>query len=202
MQKGLNTRQRFVKRVFDLFFSFFGLLFFLIPILILIIGAWFSTGNFGLFKQIRVGKNGILFKIFKIKTMNENIPIEDFITLKNDNRITPFGKFLRLFKLDELPQLFNVLIGDMSLVGPRPDVTGYADKLIGYDRIILSVKPGITGPATLKFKNEEDILSKQNNPKKYNDKVIWPEKIELNKQYIKDWSLINDIKCIVKTIIG
>ena len=201
-QRGLNTRQRFVKRVFDLFFSFFGLLFLLIPVLILIIGASFSTGIFGLFRQLRVGENGKLFRIFKIRTMNENIPKEDFITLKNDNRITPFGKFLRLFKLDELPQLFNVLIGEMSLVGPRPDVTGYADKLIGYDRIILSVKPGITGPATLKFKNEEDILSKQNNPKKYNDRVIWPEKIKLNKQYIQQWSLINDIKCIVKTIIS
>ena len=202
MQRGLNTRQRFVKRVFDLFFSFFGLLFFLIPIVILIIIASFSTRNFGLFRQIRIGENGKLFKIFKIRTMNVNIPNEDFITLKNDERITPFGKFLRLFKLDELPQLFNVLMGDMSLVGPRPDVIGYADKLTGYDRIILSVKPGITGPATLKFKNEEDILSKQNNPKKYNDRVIWPEKIKLNKQYIQHWSLINDIKCIVKTIIS
>jgi len=202
MQRGLNTRQRFVKRVFDLFFSFFGLLFFFIPIVILIIIASFSTRNFGLFRQIRIGENGKLFKIFKIRTMNVNIPNEDFITLKNDERITPFGKFLRLFKLDELPQLFNVLMGDMSLVGPRPDVIGYADKLTGYDRIILSVKPGITGPATLKFKNEEDILSKQNNPKKYNDRVIWPEKIKLNKQYIQHWSLINDIKCIVKTIIS
>ena len=202
MQRGLNTRQRFVKRVFDLFFSFFGLLFFFIPIVILIIIASFSTRNFGLFRQIRIGEHGKLFKILKIRTMNVNIPKEDFITLKNDERITPFGKFLRLFKLDELPQLFNVLMGDMSLVGPRPDVIGYADKLTGYDRIILSVKPGITGPATLKFKNEEDILSKQNNPKKYNDRVIWPEKIKLNKQYIQHWSLINDIKCIVKTIIS
>ena len=134
--------------------------------------------------------------------MNVNIPKEDFITLKNDDRITPFGKLLRLFKFDELPQLFNVFIGDMSLVGPRPDVQGYADKLVSDDRIILSVKPGITGPATLKFKNEEDVLSKQNNPKIYNDKVIWPEKVLINKQYIKDWSLFNDIKCIVKTIIS
>lgn len=202
MQRGLNTRQRFVKRVFDLFFSFFGLLFFLVPILILIIAASISTGKFGLFKQIRVGENGKLFKIFKIRTMNVNIPKEDFITLKNDDRITPFGKLLRLFKFDELPQLFNVFIGDMSLVGPRPDVQGYADKLVSDDRIILSVKPGITGPATLKFKNEEDVLSKQNNPKIYNDKVIWPEKVLINKQYIKDWSLFNDIKCIVKTIIS
>ena len=134
--------------------------------------------------------------------MKVKIPKEDFITLKNDDRITPFGKFLRAYKLDELPQLYNVLVGDMSLVGPRPDVPGYADSLEGEDRIILSIKPGITGPATIKFKNEEDLLSDQKNPKKYNDDVIWPEKIKINKQYIQEWSLFNDIKCIVNTIIS
>ena len=201
-QRGLNKRQQFVKRIFDLFFSFFGLMIFLLPILILMIFASFSTQKFGLFSQKRVGKNGKLFKIFKIRTMKVKIPKEDFITLKNDDRITPFGKFLRAYKLDELPQLYNVLVGDMSLVGPRPDVPGYADYLEGEDRIILSIKPGITGPATIKFKNEEDLLSDQKNPKKYNDDVIWPEKIKINKQYIQEWSLFNDIKCIVNTIIS
>jgi len=201
-QRGLNKRQQFVKRVFDLFFSFFGLIIFILPILTLMILASFSTQKFGLFNQKRVGKNGKLFKIFKIRTMKVHIPKEDFITLKNDDRITPFGKFLRNYKLDELPQLFNVFIGDMSLVGPRPDVPGYADKLKKEDRIILSIKPGITGPATMKFKNEEDLLSTQNDPKKYNDEVIWPEKIKINKQYIQKWSLFNDIKCIVNTIIS
>ena len=128
-QRGLNKRQQFVKRVFDLFFSFFGLIIFILPILILMMLSSFSTQKFGLFSQKRVGKNGKLFKIFKIRTMKVHIPKEDFITLKNDDRITPFGKFLRNYKLDELPQLFNVFIGDMSLVGPRPDVPGYADKL-------------------------------------------------------------------------
>jgi len=201
-QRGLNKRQQFVKRIFDLFFSFFGLIIFLLPILILMIFASFSTQKFGLFSQKRVGRNGKLFKIFKIRTMKVKIPKEDFITLKNDDRITPFGKFLRAYKLDELPQLYNVLVGDMSLVGPRPDVPGYADYLVGEDRIILSIKPGITGPATIKFKNEEDLLSDQKNPKKYNDDVIWPEKIKINKQYIQEWSLFNDIKCIVNTIIS
>ena len=201
-QRGLNKRQQFVKRIFDLFFSFFGLMIFLLPILILMIFASFSTQKFGLFSQKRVGRNGKLFKIFKIRTMKVKIPKEDFITLKNDDRITPFGKFLRAYKLDELPQLYNVLVGDMSLVGPRPDVPGYADYLEGEDRIILSIKPGITGPATIKFKNEEDLLSDQKNPKKYNDDVIWPEKIKINKQYIQEWSLFNDIKCIVNTIIS
>ncbi len=162
----------------------------------------FSTKKIGLFRQVRVGENGKLFKIYKIRTMKVDIPKEDFITLKNDDRITPFGKVLRKFKLDELPQLFNVLIGEMSLVGPRPDVPGYADKLKGNDRVILLVRPGLTGPATIKFKDEEDLLSKQKNPKKFNDEVIWPEKVKLNKQYIKEWSLFNDIKCIVKTIIN
>ena len=201
-QRGLNKRQQFVKRVFDLFFSFFGLIIFILPILILMILASFSTKKNGLFSQKRVGENGKIFKIFKIRTMKVHIPKEDFITLKNDDRITPFGKFLRNYKLDELPQLFNVFVGDMSLVGPRPDVPGYADKLKEEDRIILNVKPGITGPATVKFKNEEDLLSMQNNPKKYNDEVIWPEKIKINKQYIQKWSLFNDIKCIVNTIIS
>jgi len=201
-QRGLNKRQQFVKRVFDLFFSFFGLIIFLLPILILMIFASFSTQKFGLFSQKRVGRRSKLFKIFKIRTMKVKIPKEDFITLKNDDRITPFGKFLRAYKLDELPQLYNVLVGDMSLVGPRPDVSGYADYLEGEDRIILSIKPGITGPATIKFKNEEDLLSDQKNPKKYNDEVIWPEKIKINKQYIQKWSLFNDIKCIVNTIIS
>ena len=162
----------------------------------------FSTKKIGLFRQVRVGENGKLFKIYKIRTMKVDIPKEDFITLKNDDRITPFGKVLRKFKLDELPQLFNVLIGEMSLVGPRPDVPGYADKLKGNDRVILLVRPGLTGPATIKFKDEEDMLSKQKNPKKFNDEVIWPEKVKLNKQYIKEWSLFNDIKCIVKTIFN
>ncbi len=200
--RGLNKRQHFVKRIFDLFFSLLGLVFFIIPILILMIFATFSTQKFGIFSQIRVGENAKLFEIYKIRTMKVHIPKEDFITLKNDDRITPFGKFLRAYKLDELPQLFNVLIGDMSLVGPRPDVPGYADELKGNNKIILTVKPGITGPATLKFKEEEDLLFKQNNPKEYNDKTIWPEKIEINKQYIEEWTLFNDIKYVIKTIIN
>ena len=197
--RSLNTRQSFVKRVFDLFFSFFGLFFLLIPMIFLIVIASFSTNTSGLFSQWRVGQNGKLFKMYKIRTMRAGSD-DNFITLKNDKRITPFGKFLRLFKLDELPQLFNVLIGNMSFVGPRPDVSGYADKLIGKERIILTVKPGITGPATIKFKHEEIILEDQKNPKKYNDEIIWPEKVKINIQYIENWSFIYDIEYIFKTI--
>ena len=108
----------------------------------------------------------------------------------------------RKYKIDELPQLINVLKGDMSFVGPRPDVPGYADKLEGEDRIILSIKPGITGPATLKYKNEEEILANVDDPVKYNNQVIWPDKVKINKEYIKNWSLKKDIEYILKTIKG
>jgi lipopolysaccharide/colanic/teichoic acid biosynthesis glycosyltransferase len=124
------------------------------------------------------------------------------ITLKGDSRVTMFGNFLRRFKLDELPQLYNVFIGDMSLVGPRPDIIGYADKLEGKDRIILTIKPGITGPATLAFRNEESILSNQDDPFAYNNEVIWLKKIELNRQYVENWSLKKDINYIFQTIFN
>lgn len=199
--EGLNNSQKMLKRLFDLFFSFIGILIFLVPILLLIALSTISTGKFGLYTQLRVGKHAKTFTMFKIRTMKGN---DDglFITLKNDKRITPIGKFLRKFKLDELPQLFNVLMGNMSLVGPRPDVVGYADKLVGDDRIILNVKPGITGPATLKFKNEEELLSKQSDPLLYNDEVIWKEKIKINKNYIKNWTLKGDLKFILRTFFG
>jgi lipopolysaccharide/colanic/teichoic acid biosynthesis glycosyltransferase len=124
------------------------------------------------------------------------------VTTANDKRITKSGRFFRKYKIDELPQLINVLKGDMSFVGPRPDVPGYADKLEGEDRIILSIKPGITGPASLKYKNEEEILASEKNPKEYNDKIIWPDKVKINKEYIKNWSLKKDIEYIIKTIKG
>ena len=124
------------------------------------------------------------------------------VTLKNDPRITRFGRFLKNFKLDEIPQLWNVMIGDMSLVGPRPDIPGYADELLGEDQIILSVRPGVTGPATLKYKNEEDLLVFQSDPIHFNDTVIWKDKIEINKKYIKNWSLKVDLIYLLRTIFN
>jgi lipopolysaccharide/colanic/teichoic acid biosynthesis glycosyltransferase len=126
----------------------------------------------------------------------------DSITIETDSRINSFGKFLRKSRLDELPQLWNVLRGDMSLVGPRPDVPGYADKLTGEDRLILNVRPGITGPATLKYRDEEQLLARHDDPKKYNDEVIWKDKVEINKQYVKNWSFKNDLQILLDTFFG
>ena len=169
-----------------------------IPIFILSLFASFSTKKSGIFTQIRIGQQAKPFTIYKIRSMK--VETEDYITTKNDKRITKFGTFLRKYHLDELPQIYNVFMGTMSFVGPRPDVKGYADELKGDDRIILTVKPGITGIATLQFRNEEALLAIQKKPKQYNDEVLWQQKIELNKTYIKNWSLIGDIKYILKTL--
>jgi len=121
---------------------------------------------------------------------------------RTDSRITKSGDFFRNMKIDELPQLFNVLFGTMSFVGPRPDVPGFADKLKGEDRIILSLRPGITGPASLKYRDEESLLAKQKDSERYNRNIIWPDKVEINKIYIKEWSLQKDIEYILKTVVG
>lgn len=187
--------------MFDLFFSFIGILLLWVPMVILILIATISTGKFGLYSQKRIGFRARTFTMLKIRSMTESDD-PSHITLENDPRITGFGKFLRHYKLDELPQLFNVFWGDMSLVGPRPDVSGYADSLQGEDRVILEVRPGITGPATLKYKNEEALLSLQSDPKRYNDEVIWKDKVEINKKYIENWSLSGDLKIILKTFFS
>ena len=191
-----------IKRLFDLTLSFVGLVFASPIILIAWIVVSIETKSNGFFIQSRVGKDGKLFDVYKIKTMKKIDGVDTTITSANDVRITKSGKFFRDTKIDELPQLFNVLIGDMSFVGPRPDVSGYADKLEGEDRIVLTIRPGITGPASLKYKNEEEILSQQKNPKEYNDKAIWPDKVKINKEYINSWSLKQDIKYIIKTVTG
>jgi len=196
----MSKKDKLIKRVFDFILSFIGLLLSFPIILIAWIIASIETRSNGMFSQIRVGENGKLFKIYKIKTMKDKKGTT--ITTANDDRITKSGKIFRKYKIDELPQLWNVLIGDMSFVGPRPDVPGYADKLEGDDRIVLSIKPGITGPASLKYKNEEEILAQVENPKEYNDKVIWPDKVKINKEYIKKWSLKKDIEYIIKTVKG
>jgi len=195
----LSQNQQISKRIFDIVLSVLGIIFLTIPILILTIFASISTKKIGIFKQERIGQHAKPFQILKIRSMIENNS-SNHITIKNDQRITSFGKFIRKYNLDELPQIFNVLKGEMSFVGPRPDVKGYADLLQGNDKIILSLKPGITGPATLAFQNEEELLAKQDKPKQYNDEVLWPKKVTINKEYITNWSLINDLKYIIKTL--
>ena len=187
----LSTKQKRTKRCVDLLLSSIGIVIFTLPIFILVIISTIVHQEFGVFFQKRVGKNAKIFTVYKVKSMR----------FKKESAITSFGNFIRKTKLDELLQVFNVFFGHMSIVGPRPDILGYADKLKGEDKIILSVKPGLTSLAALKFANEELLLKSQNNPLVYNDLVLWPQKVALNKQYITNWSLFNDFKVIGKTIL-
>jgi lipopolysaccharide/colanic/teichoic acid biosynthesis glycosyltransferase len=197
---GAALRGATAKRAFDLIFSFLGLLLCFPVILIAWMAASLDTRSNGLFQQVRIGKEGRLFTIYKIKTMRNSGVSASTITTRGDPRITRTGRLLRKSKVDELPQLWNVLVGDMSFVGPRPDVPGYADSLQGEDRIILSVRPGITGPASLKYKDEEEILGRQADAIRYNREVIWPDKVRINKEYIRTHSLLKDLKYIVHTV--
>lgn len=189
-----------MKRLIDLILSFTGLILSLPFLLFISILIKISSDGSILFVQERVGKNGILFKMIKFRTMYKDHNDNNTISVKGDSRITKLGYFLRKYKIDELPELINVLFGDMSLVGPRPDVKGYADKLTGDDRKILKLRPGITGPASVKFINEELLLSKQENPKYYNDNVIYPEKVRINLDYFYNNSIWIDFKIIFATI--
>lgn len=198
----MNVTNRVIKRSFDLIVSLIGLIILFPAIIVAWIIAAIETRSNGFFIQKRVGRNGNLFNVYKIKTMKKVEGVETTITQANDVRITKNGEFFRRTKIDELPQLWNVLIGKMSFVGPRPDVSGYADKLEGDDRIILTLRPGITGPASMKYKDEEELLSRQVDPKEYNDKVIWPDKVKINIEYISSWSFAKDIEYIIKTVAG
>jgi lipopolysaccharide/colanic/teichoic acid biosynthesis glycosyltransferase len=201
-EKAANFSNRFIKRSFDLIVSLIGLVLLLPVIIVAWLVAAIETGENGFFIQERVGRNGDLFNVYKIKTMKKVEGIDTTITQANDARITKSGEVFRKAKIDELPQLWNVLIGKMSFVGPRPDVSGYADKLEGDDRIVLTIRPGITGPASMKYKDEDELLSKQADPKEYNDKVIWPDKVKINKEYIRNWSFGKDTAYIIKTVVG
>lgn len=192
----------FFKRLFDCYASFWGLII-LFPVLIIvcILIRIKMPGGPVIFRQKRVGQYGRLFTMYKFRSMTV-AHSGSSVSIKGESRITPLGAVLRKYKLDELPELWNVLIGDMSLVGPRPDVPGYADKLEGDDRRILLLKPGITGPASLKYRNEEEILAEQENPQKYNDEVLFPDKVRINIEYLDNWSFWKDIKIIVYTVLG
>lgn len=154
-----------------------------------------------IFRQKRVGRNGKSFTMYKFRSMSAHHSGSS-VSVAGESRITPLGAKLRKYKIDELPELWNVLIGDMSFVGPRPDVPGYADNLEGENRNILKLRPGITGPASLKYRDEEELLAKQENPQEYNDKVIYPDKVRINLYYLSHYSFIMDIKMIVATVLG
>lgn len=191
-----------LKWLFDRFWGVVGLLllwplFIIVAILIKVK----MPGGAVLFKQKRVGRYGKLFTMYKFRSMTVSHSGSS-VSVAGEARITPLGATLRRFKLDELPELWNVMIGEMSIVGPRPDVPGYADKLQGDDRRILELRPGITGPASLKYRNEEELLAKVENPVEYNDTVIFPDKVRINLYYLDHYSFIDDMHIILCTLFG
>ncbi len=190
-----------MKWIFDRAMSFVGL-FFLWPVM-LVIALLIKIKMPGpvMFKHQRVGRHGKLFTMYKFRTMVVDHGGSS-VSVAGESRITALGAKLRRYKLDELPELWNVLRGDMSFVGPRPDVPGYADVLDGDDRVILKLRPGITGPASLKYRNEEELLAQQAEPLKYNDEVIYPDKVRINLYYYYNYSFAKDIKMIVCTVLG
>ncbi len=199
----MSANQLCIKRGFDIITSFVGLFLFSWLIIISFTLASIDTRMSGFFVQTRVGKNGQVFKVIKIRTMRNIASFHTTVTTVNDPRITSLGAFFRRTKIDELPQLINVLLGQMSIVGPRPDVSGYYDMLPDEDKkILLSVRPGITGPATLKYRAEEEILATVEDPETYNRKVIFPDKVRINREYIGNYSFINDLRYIWATLFG
>ena len=178
-----------LKYLFDFFFSILGLILFSPIIFLIFIISTLDTRSSGLFIQNRIGQYGRIFTIYKIKTMHPKT-----------NAISNWGSFLRKTKLDELPQLFNILKGDMSFVGPRPDISGYYDLLQGEERKILKLKPGLTSEASIKYKNEDQILAKQKEPLHYNDAVIFPDKVKMNLEYYRNRSFWGDLAIIFKTL--
>lgn len=192
-----------MKFIFDKVMSLLGLVF-LSPILLVValLIKKKMPGGPVLFCQKRVGQYGQLFTVYKFRSMTVAGEGQTSVAAAETARVTPLGEKLRKYKLDELPELWNVLKGDMSFVGPRPDVPGYADKLVGEDRDVLKLKPGITGPASLKYRNEEELLSIVTNPEQYNDKIIYPDKVRLNLYYLHNYSFYKDIEMIFATVLG
>lgn len=210
----MSSFDRVIKFVFDRLVALVALLVLAIPLAViaLMVKVGMPDGPV-LFRQTRVGKNGRLFKIHKFRTMCNEKEVSN-IAYPNRARITPLGAKLRRRKIDELPELWDVLVGNMSFVGPRPDVPGYADRLQGDDRVVLLMRPGITGPATLKYRDEEHLIetyvkqakadgdhrSEEEIAQWYNDEVIYPDKVRINCEYYRNYSFFNDIKIIFKTI--
>lgn len=188
-----------VKRSFDVIASFLGLL--ILSPVILVIYALIKIRMPGpaLFRQKRTGKDGKLFTMIKFRTMVLNDG-NNTTSVRGDKRITPLGSVLRKYKLDELPELWNVLKGDMSLVGPRPDVPEFTRRLEGEEKLILSLRPGITGPATIKYSDEEELLAGVADPIRFTDEVIWPDKVKINLEYYYNRSFMKDLQIIIGTL--
>lgn len=193
----LGTGQQQVKRIFDVIVAALVLVV-LSPVIVL---AWalaaVTTRRSGIFRQERVGRYGKAFKVMKIRTMRS--VGGSTVTASGDDRITPAGAWMRQFKVDELPQLINVLRGEMSLVGPRPDVPGWADALVGADRVVLSVRPGVTSPAAVAYRHEEYLLARAADAEAYNRDVLWPAKVKINREYVEQWTLGSDVRCLADT---
>ena len=195
----MSHKQKLVKRFFDLFSALLGLVLLWPLILLCIIVSGIELRESGLFRQRRVGQYGNLFWIYKIKTMKSTGRDDQAVTISSNTRIRKFGRLLRALKIDELPQLWNVVLGDMSLVGPRPDVPGYADNLTTNSSSILLLKPGVTGPASIKYRKEEEILNTYSDPKYVNDHYFYPDKVRINLEYQSNWTLLADIKYLLIT---
>lgn len=191
-----------LKYVFDRLAALVGLLVLWPVLAVVAVCVWVKMpGGPVIFRQRRVGKDGRSFTMYKFRSMTVGHGGSS-VSVAGESRITPLGAKLRRYKLDELPELWNVLCGDMSFVGPRPDVPGYADRLTGDDREMLRLRPGITGPASMKYRDEEELLASQADPQRYNDEVIFPDKVRLNRYYLHHYSFFTDIRMIVCTVLG
>lgn len=201
MNPGLTPQQRVTKRAFDIVVAGVGLVLLWPVILAAAVIARIETGEPAIFRQVRVGRYGRHFEVLKIRTMRSDPSLDSTVTVDDDPRITRCGRVLRRTKIDELPQLLNVLRGDMSIVGPRPDVPGFHDRLEGDDRIVLSVRPGITGLAAIRFRDEERLLAAQAHPERFNRDVLFPAKVALDRAYATSYSPWVDVRIIVGTLL-
>jgi lipopolysaccharide/colanic/teichoic acid biosynthesis glycosyltransferase len=196
----LSLRQRVVKRVFDLAAATM-LLVVLLPVLVLaVLVAAVDTRSSGIFTQVRIGRQGRPFTVLKLRTMRSGAEPESSVSVATHPSISRVGRLLRRTKLDEVPQLINVLAGQMSIVGPRPDVPGFADALRGPERDVLAVKPGLTSEAVLKYLDEELLLDRCEDPERFNREVIFPDKLRLNLAYVRGYRFSRDIEVVLATV--
>jgi lipopolysaccharide/colanic/teichoic acid biosynthesis glycosyltransferase len=197
----MSDFDHFAKRAFDFVVACSALVLLSGLIIGVLVIAYIDTKRNPLFRQTRIGRYGRHFVMYKVRTMRDVPGITTTITTQNDPRITRVGKWLRRLKLDELPQLVNVVRGDMSLVGPRPEVPKYLEFIRMQAPIVLSARPGVTGPATLKYRCEEKLLASQPDPEWFNDSYVLPDKLRINERYIREYRFMHDLKCLWQTCI-